>query len=176
MAHISFGGRISRLTSCGGLLVLLLLGCGKNESALQQTYLEAEDLQPFVKVLQESPNGILANRNGEKLRTQIITFHFADDNRIYFATNSTKPLYEQLKRHPNVSYCTFAEEFEPVLSINGRVVFTEDAAVKLRVFNGSANVRRFYQTPDNPNYKVFYINTEEVETFDSDGAKLYKIK
>jgi uncharacterized pyridoxamine 5'-phosphate oxidase family protein len=176
MAQISFGGRIRRLSSCGGLIALLLAGCAKNEGAAQQNYLEAEDLTAFVKVLQESPNGVLANRNGEKLRTQVITFQFAEGNRVYFATNSTKPLYEQLKRRPNVSYCTNAEEFEPVVSINGKVVFVEDAAVKVRVFNGSANVQRFYQTPDNPNYQVFYIDTDEVETFDSSGAKVYKIK
>ncbi|GHV77738.1 hypothetical protein AGMMS49942_25590 [Spirochaetia bacterium] len=176
MAQIFSGGRMGRLKSCGGLIALLLLGCAKGETAPQENYLEAEDLNPFVKVLQENPNGVLANRNGEKLRTQIITFQFAEGKRAYFATNSTKLLYEQLKRHPNISYCTFAEEFEPVLSINGKVVFTEDAAIKLRVFNGSANVQRFYQTTDNPVYKVFYIDTEEIETFDSYGAKRYKLK
>jgi uncharacterized pyridoxamine 5'-phosphate oxidase family protein len=85
-------------------------------------------------------------------------------------------MYEQLQRYPYVSYCQYADEYKPVVSINGMVVFVEDAALKSHLINENAHLKRLYQTPGNPIFKVFYINTEEVETFDSEGAKIYKIK
>jgi uncharacterized pyridoxamine 5'-phosphate oxidase family protein len=98
---------------------------------------------------------------------------------VYFCTGSEKPLYEQLLSFPYVSYCTYPEDFEPVLSLNGKVVFSDDAALKSRAFNGtgyaSGFVRNHYKSLDNPNLKLFYIDVEEVETYDSDGAKMYRL-
>ncbi|MDR1374464.1 MAG: hypothetical protein LBJ24_05770 [Treponema sp.] len=158
------------------ILCILFAGCTKGETVGTVSYLETNDISAFAAVLQENQNGILANRNGNKLRTQIVTFQFFENNRVYFCTNSSKPMYEQLQRYPYVSYCQYADEYEPVVSINGKVVFVEDAALKSRLINENAHLKRLYHTPGNPIFKVFYINTEEVETFDSEGAKIYKIK
>ncbi|MFP3042202.1 pyridoxamine 5-phosphate oxidase [Treponema primitia] len=181
MAGIYFERRIKRLKGKNGLFALcfilsITLGCTKKELAAPGNYFEIENINSFVQVLQEYPNGILANRNDKRLRTQIITFQFAENNRVYFCTNDLKPMYTQLKQFPYVSYCTYADEFEPVVSINGKVVFVEDSAVKLRAFEGNEHIRSLYKTSDNPNLKVFYIDTEEIETFGSDGAKIFKLK
>jgi uncharacterized pyridoxamine 5'-phosphate oxidase family protein len=162
------------------ILCVLFTGCAKEEAVGSVFYLDISDISAFVAVLQENPNGVLANRNGNKLRTQIISFQFVEGNKIYFCTGSEKPLYEQLVRFPYVSYCTYPEDFEPVLSLNGKVIFTDDGKLRERVFNGSGYgsqfVRNHYKTKDNPNLKLFYIDVEEIETFDSEGAKIYRIK
>jgi uncharacterized pyridoxamine 5'-phosphate oxidase family protein len=185
MAQIFSGRRVHRLKLYAGFILILalllvpnitFLGCTKNEIAGQENTLKTEDMNIFVKILTEHPNGVLANRNGKALRTQIITFQLAEDNRVYFCTNNLKPMYKQLQRYPYVSFCTYAEDFEPVVSINGKVVFVEDSALKLRLFNGSTHLQRIYQNSDNPNLTVFYINIEEIETFGGDGVKIYKTK
>ncbi|MDR2019174.1 MAG: pyridoxamine 5-phosphate oxidase, partial [Treponema sp.] len=78
----------------------------------------------------------------------------------YFCTNSEKPLYRQLTDKPYVSYCTFPGDFEPVLSINGKVVFVEDPALKSRALEGNPHVKTIFKTPDNPVFKIFYIDVK----------------
>jgi uncharacterized pyridoxamine 5'-phosphate oxidase family protein len=168
---------LRKITGIVAAVLFTAAGCVSNKNIVPETSsaTEVKDTGAFVKILREYPNGVLANRNGEKIRTQIITFQFAEGNRIYFCTNNEKPLYRQLLAHPYVSYCTYAEQYEPVLSLNGKVVFVEDRALKSRALEGSANVKRLYQTPDNPNFELFYIDVEEIETFDSEGAKIYRV-
>jgi uncharacterized pyridoxamine 5'-phosphate oxidase family protein len=154
---------------------ITFFSCTKNEVLVQGNRLEKEDMDIFFRVLQEHPNGVLANRNGNMMRTQIITSRFAEDDRVYFFTSNSKPVYKQLRRYPYVSYCTFAEEFEPVVSINGKVVFVEDPALKSRLFELS-HIKSAKHRPDDPDSAFFYIDIEEIETYGSDGAKIYKIK
>jgi uncharacterized pyridoxamine 5'-phosphate oxidase family protein len=56
-------------------------------------------------ILEEYRHGVLANRAGEMLRTQILTYSFLEENRAYFCTTSDKPLYAQLRANPYVSFC-----------------------------------------------------------------------
>jgi uncharacterized pyridoxamine 5'-phosphate oxidase family protein len=147
-----------------------------------------EQYQPLTGAVWESSTGILARYpNGVlafaetagpvsklRLRTSIVTFQFAEENRIYFCTNRKKSLYQCLKKNPAVSYCTNADEFEPVLSFNGTVVFVEDLALKTRLMERNPRLRQFYQTPDNPVFTVFYIEVDNIETFDRNGAVIYR--
>jgi uncharacterized pyridoxamine 5'-phosphate oxidase family protein len=171
----TFGGMPGMVSGIVLGLMLILQGCGGREAAGENGP-ERADLSLFLRVLQEHPNGVLANRNGKKLRTQIITFQFAEGNKAYFCTNSEKPLYKQLRDNPSVSYCTFPADFEPVLSINGRVVFSEDPALKLRAFEGNPYVKKNFQRPDNPVFCLFYIEAEEIETYGSEGPRVYAVK
>ena len=137
---------------------------------------ETKDLTDFVHILESHRNGVLANRNGDKLRTQIITFSFVEGNRAYFCTTNDKPLYAQLIASPYVSYCTFPENFEPVLSLNGKVVFVEDRALKEHALESNSYARRNFRSVDNPLLEVFYIDVEEIETYGSGGPNRYIAK
>ena len=189
MAKFFFGRHVQCLNPYAGFILTLasffvlsitFFGCTRNEVAVQANHLETEDMNVFVKILQEHPNGVLANRNGEMIRTQIISFQFAEGNKVFFGTGSEKPLYRQLIQFPYVSYCTYPEDFEPVLSLSGKVVFTDDNDLKERAFNGDGYASRFlrnhYKTLDNPNLKIFYIDVDEIETYGADGVKIYKTK
>ena len=49
------------------------------------------------KILRENPNGVLATRNGDGVATRIFQFLFMEDgNKVYFCTESDKPVYRQL--------------------------------------------------------------------------------
>lgn len=130
----------------------------------------------FVSVLKKNPNGVLATKNGEKIATRVFQFLFADGNKVYFCTSSQKPVYSQLLADPNVSFCTYPANFNPVISVNGKAVFVEDMNLKTRALDENPGIKSIYKTPENPVFKMFYIDTQEVETFSfTEGPKTYTI-
>ena len=130
----------------------------------------------FAEILKANPNGVLATQDGNKVKTRVFQYLFADEKKVYFCTNSEKPVYKQLQTNPNVSFCTFPQNFSPVLSINGKAVFVEDMALKTRALDENPPIKGIYQTPDNPIFKIFYIGVEEVETFSfADGPQTHKL-
>ena len=168
-----------------GLMALVIFStsgcnCNNTKKATETFYSGIKSASDYADLLEKYPNGVLANQNGENIRTQIISFQFVEGNRVYFCTGSEKPLYEQLVQFPHVSYCTYPEDFEPVLSLNGKVVFSDDNSLKERVLNGTGYASQFikehYKSADNPNLKLFYIDVDNIETYDYSGANVYKTK
>jgi len=157
-------------------LAVFFFGCGVKSETPKENYLEEKNLSDFNHILETYRNGVLANRDGEKLRTQIMTFSFVGENRAYFCTTSDKPLYEQLVSYPYVSYCTFPEDWEPVLSLNGKVVFVEDRAVKELALESNYFAKNNFKSVDNPLLKVFYIDVETIETYGYEGTNIYRAK
>jgi uncharacterized pyridoxamine 5'-phosphate oxidase family protein len=130
----------------------------------------------FISVLKANPNGVLATQDEKKVKTRVFQYLFNDENKVYFCTSSQKPVFEQLQKNSNVSFCTRTQDFSLVLSVNGKVTFVEDVNLKTRILDENPNIKGIYNTPDNPVFKVFYINAEEIETFNySDGAKSYSV-
>jgi uncharacterized pyridoxamine 5'-phosphate oxidase family protein len=63
-----------------------------------------------------------------------------------------------------------------VVSINGKAVFVEDITLKARALDENPGIKGIFKTPDNPAFKIFYIDTEEVETFSfTEGPKTYTL-
>lgn len=130
----------------------------------------------YAAILAQSPNGMLATQDGRKVKTRVFQYLFADGNKVYFCTNSEKPVYAQLQKNPQVSFCTYPNNFTPVVSVNGKAVFLEDAALKARALDENPGIKSIYNTPDNPIFKIFYIDVEEVETFSfADGPTTHTV-
>lgn len=131
------------------------------------------DIEPILK---QNPNGILATKNGEMVATRVFQYLFADSNKAYFCTSSEKPVYEQLKKDPNVSFCTYAPNYAPVVSLNGRVTFTDDISLKTRALDENPGIKNIYKTPDNEIFKLFYIDVKEIDMFSfKEGPKTIKV-
>ena len=130
----------------------------------------------YSEILAANPVGVLATQDGNKVKTRVFQFLFADGKKVYFCTNSEKQVYAQLKANPNVSFCTFPKDFAPVLSVNVKIVFVEDLVLKERALEENPSIKGIYNTPNNPIFKLFYIDTKEVETFSfAEGPKTYKL-
>ena len=130
----------------------------------------------YVAILKENPNGVLATQDGEKAKTRVFQYLFSDENKVYFCTSNEKPVYSQLKENSNVSFCTYPKNFTPVVSVNGKVTFVSDLALKTRALDENPGIKGLYNTPDNPTFELFYITVEEVETFSfADGPKTYNL-
>ena len=147
-----------------------------NTSIEEKKHIEEKNLLEFNHILEGYRNGVLANQINKKLRTQIITFSFAEGNKVYFCTTSDKPMYEQLLKNPYVSYCTYPENFEPVLSLNGKVNFVEDKVLKERALESNYYAKRNFKSVDNPLLRVFCIEVEEIETYGTEGPNIYRAK
>jgi uncharacterized pyridoxamine 5'-phosphate oxidase family protein len=130
----------------------------------------------FAEVLRANPNGVLASQDGQGVRTRVFQYLFADGNKVFFCTSSEKPVYKQLKANPNVSFCTYPADFNPVLSINGQAVFVDDLTLKIRALDENPPIKGIYNTPDNPVFQLFYIDVAEVDAFSfTEGPKNYKL-
>lgn len=68
-----------------------------------------------------------------------------------------------------VNVCSFCIEnkFSPVMSFNGDVVFEENLEYKERAFQILPMLKKMYQEPTNPLFKVFHINIKKIRTFSS---------
>jgi uncharacterized pyridoxamine 5'-phosphate oxidase family protein len=127
-------------------------------------------------ILKQNPNGVLATKNGEMLATRVFQFLFADGNKIYFCTSSKKPVFKQLNEDPNVSFCTYSPNYAPVLSVNGKVTFVDDMALKTRALDENPGIKNIYNAPDNEAFKLFYIDAKEIDTFSfTEGPKTIKV-
>lgn len=130
----------------------------------------------YQEILQANPCGVLATQDGSAVKTRVFQYLFAEGNNVYFCTSSQKPVYAQLRDNPDVSFCTWAQNFAPVLSLNGKAVFVDDLTKKARALDENPAIKGIYQTPDNPIFKIFYIEVTQVETFSfAEGAKTYAV-
>lgn len=130
----------------------------------------------YEAILKTNPNGVLATQEKGKIKTRVFQYLFSDENKVYFCTSNEKPVYKQIKENPNVSFCTFSSDFAPVLSVNGKAVFVSDMALKTRTLDENPEIKGIYNTPENPVFELFYIDTEEIETFSFvEGPKTYTV-
>lgn len=130
----------------------------------------------YASVLTANPNGVLATQDNGKIKTRVFQYLFSDGNKVYFCTNNEKPVYKQIKENPYISFCTYPADYAPVLSVNGKAVFVDDKALKTRALDENPGIKGIYNTPDNPVFELFYIDTEEVETFSfAEGPKTYTV-
>lgn len=128
----------------------------------------------FAKVYAENPNGVLATRSGEEVRTRVFQYLFTEGKKVFFCTSNQKDVCKELKADPQVSFCSYPANFSPVVSVNGRAVFVDDRALKARVLDENPAIRGIYEMPDNPVFEVFYIDVSSVDTFSfTEGPRKY---
>ena len=112
----------------------------------------------YTAALKANPNGVLATQDGGKVKTRVFQYLFADGSKVYFCTSNQKPVYNQLAANPQVSFCTYPANFAPVVSVNGKVTFVDDQALKARALDENPGIKGIYNTPDNPVFELFYID------------------
>lgn len=129
----------------------------------------------FQEIINKNVSGILATKNGDGVDTRYFQALWAEGNRAYFCTSGKKEVYSQLVKNPEVSFC--AENGQsPVLTLNGEVKFIEGLEEKQKAFKVLPMLEKIYQSPENPDFKVFYIEVKEVKTFSfTEGTKRYSI-
>ena len=130
----------------------------------------------FSKFLKENLNGIFTTVEDGKPKSRAFQFLFADGKKVYFCTENNKAVFRQIKENPNVSFCTHKVDFSYVLSISGKATFVNDVNLKARTLDEYPALKEMFKTPNNPILELFYVDVEEVDTFDFvNGSKKEKI-
>lgn len=130
----------------------------------------------FSKFLKENLNGIFTTVEDGKPKSRAFQFLFADGKKVYFCTENNKAVFRQIKENPNVSFCAHKADFSYVLSISGKATFVNDINLKARTLDEYPALKEMFKTPNNPILELFYVDVEEVDTFDFvNGSKKEKI-
>ena len=130
-----------------------------------------------VKFLEENPIQYLATVGFDgKAKVRPFMFMLERDGKLYFCTNNQKEVYKQIKNSNYVEITTANPEFAWI-RINGKVIFSDDLGIKKAIMDKNEIIRSQYQTPDNPNLEVFYLDDAKatIADFSGEPPKEYKI-
>ena len=100
--------------------------------------------------------GSLATVDGGKPRVRPFALMFEENGRFFFCTSSTKEVYRQLTECPSIEFTKAGDDMR-WLRISGAIKFDDDIRHKEKCFELYSMLKDIYQTPDNPEFKVFYL-------------------
>lgn len=132
-------------------------------------------MKELIKLLKENVNGYLATVDEGKPRVRPFGFMLEDEGKLYFCTNSMKEVYRQMIVTPYVEYSVTTKDMVTV-RVRGEIKFCEDIGIKSKVLNVYEPVRIGYKSPDNPIFKVFYIEHGIATISDFSGMPPKKIE
>lgn len=113
-------------------------------------------MNEVVKFLQENPVQYLATvgRDG-KAKCRPFMFCFEQDEKLWFCTNNTKDVYQDLQKNPYIEVSVSSPSYAWI-RLNGKAVFENNMAVKAGCMNNPI-VKGQYQSAENPIFEVFYL-------------------
>ena len=119
--------------------------------------------------------GSLATVDGGKPRVRPFAFMYEESGRFYFCTSNTKEVYRQLTECPFIEFTRTTEDMR-WLRIGGEIKFTEDIKCKEKCFERYPMLKDIYQTPDNPTFKVFYLEhgKASIDSFTPDPRQTFE--
>ncbi len=122
-------------------------------------------MEEYLSFFKQNPNVTLATKNGDGISTRIFQYLWHEGTHVYFCTANNKPVFEQLKKDPNVSFCVWNQQSFESVSVNGKAVFVDDMAKKERVLTENPMIKQIYKEAANPVFKIFYVDVESVDMF-----------
>lgn len=113
-------------------------------------------MNEVITFLTENPVQYLATvgRDG-KAKCRPFMFCFEQDGKLWFCTNSTKEVYQDMQANPYVEVSVSNSDFAWI-RLNGKAMFENNSAVKEGCM-GNPIVKSQYETADNPIFEVFYL-------------------
>jgi uncharacterized pyridoxamine 5'-phosphate oxidase family protein len=132
-------------------------------------------MKEVIEILTEPGFGSLATIEEGRPRVRPFAFMFEENGRFYFCTSRTKDVYRQLLAKPLVEYTKTTEDMR-WLRIGGEIRFDEDISRKERCFQTTPMLKDIYQTPENPDFKIFYLEhgNAAIDSFAPEPRKTYE--
>ncbi|HEY1406139.1 MAG TPA: pyridoxamine 5'-phosphate oxidase family protein [Spirochaetota bacterium] len=122
----------------------------------------------FTTLLQENRSGYLASIDDGQPRVRPFEFQFFDSGRLWFGTSNKKKIFAQLTQDPRIEFSTTSKEMVTV-RVRGKVLFTDDRAVKEKILATNQLIRSIYKSADNPVFEVFSMEHGDVIISDFSG-------
>ncbi|TGE32177.1 pyridoxamine 5'-phosphate oxidase family protein [Desulfosporosinus sp. Sb-LF] len=104
----------------------------------------------------QSAIGYLATVDDGKPRVRPWGFMFEENGRLYFCTASTKDVYRQLTAVPYIEYSKTTKDMVWV-RVSGEIIFDDDIRKKELILERAPMLKKIYESPDNPIFKIFYL-------------------
>jgi uncharacterized pyridoxamine 5'-phosphate oxidase family protein len=114
-------------------------------------------MEEAIKFLTENRSGFMASVDNGKPRVRPFGFMFEEKGKFYFCTATTKDAYKQFKAVPFIEFCCANKEFNTWLRLTGSIAFTDDMAIKEKIFQTAPMLKNVYKSPDNPIFTAFYV-------------------
>jgi uncharacterized pyridoxamine 5'-phosphate oxidase family protein len=124
-------------------------------------------MNELLELLEGSPVGALATKDGGVPRVRPFQFMFAEDGRLWFCTSSEKRVFAQLKADPSVEF--LATRGTSWARVAGVARFLDDLKAKDRILSQSDLVRSIYKSAANPIFRVFAIEDWTATVSDFSG-------
>lgn len=127
------------------------------------------DTQSILKRVNEFikkfPVGVLSTLEDGKLRSRMFQCVGCDGQKFYFCTGKHKPVYKQLQKTPEASFCSFRPNYSHVITVSGTVTFFEDLKMKEKILTDHPAIRGIYKKADNPDFALFQMTADDAERF-----------
>jgi uncharacterized pyridoxamine 5'-phosphate oxidase family protein len=125
-------------------------------------------MNEVVNFLNENPVQYLATvgRDGNA-KCRPFMFCFERHGKLWFCTNNTKDVYNDMKINPYVEISVSSPAYAWI-RLNGKAVFENNRAVKEACMNNPI-VKGQYQNADNPIFEVFYLECAKAVIADFSG-------
>ncbi|WP_417083187.1 pyridoxamine 5'-phosphate oxidase family protein [Evtepia gabavorous] len=113
-------------------------------------------MNDVIAFLRENPVQYLATvgRDG-KAKCRPFMFAGELEGKLWFCTNSTKTVYQEMQCNPNIELTVASPEYT-WLRLHGRAVFEDNLAAKEMCMENPI-VKGQYGTASNPVFQVFYL-------------------
>lgn len=125
-------------------------------------------MNEVVEFLQANPIQYLGTvgRDG-KAKCRPFMFCFEKDGKLWFCTNNTKDVYQEMQANPDVEL-SISDPYYTWIRLNGKAVFENNMAVKEGCMENPI-VKGQYNTADNPIFEVFYLKDAKAVFADFSG-------
>jgi uncharacterized pyridoxamine 5'-phosphate oxidase family protein len=126
-------------------------------------------MKKVADLLHEAGVFHLATVDGDRARVRPFGFVMDFGGKLYFTTGNKKPVYRQLKEKPNAEICGMLPD-NRWIRLEGRAVFDGDLSAKKRAFELYPDFKNLYQTPENPDFEVFYLENPSAAVYSMTAA------
>lgn len=129
-------------------------------------------MQEIIDFLHDNPVGCLATIDDDGFpRVRPWQFMFEQDKKLWFCTANTKDVFIQLHCNPAIEFCSTSKELVTV-RVSGEVIFGIDLNIKRKMLENNDQLVSIYETPENPEFEIFYLKHGTAAMYDSFGQLL----
>jgi len=112
-------------------------------------------MNEVLEFLTSNPTFYLATIEGDQARVRPFGAVMKYEDKLYFATNNTKPVFKQLVANPKVEISTTSPKFE-WLRLSGNAVVDSRSEVKTAMLEAVPSLKTMYSS-DDAIFEVFYL-------------------
>ncbi|WP_026888483.1 pyridoxamine 5'-phosphate oxidase family protein [Clostridium beijerinckii] len=131
-------------------------------------------MNEVLEFLLSNPIFYVATMDGDQPRVRPFGAVMKYENKLYFTTNNTKSVFEQLVANPKVELSTTSPKGEWI-RLSGKAVFDSSSEAKAAMLESVPSLKKMYSLDDNI-FEVFYLE-DAIVTFSSftSGPKTIKL-